>query len=229
MSIKLNYILYTVAWFLFICFIIILSTQKLLIAQYILSKNGYDIFYQKATEYLFSIDIKKVKVYKNQVAVANISYMNAGFYPPFILNTTLTCGNGYINIKDNIITKDAFINSKNFPFECLKLKKAGVLDSSLEISPSGAYGFLASKNLYIKGYNIKSLKLHFKKNIFSLNATVNILNALYNAKGSGVLYIDKRNIADSKISGNLVVNTPMKTLKLVVSGSVINPYVNIMQ
>lgn len=229
MNIRLSYILYPIAWFLLICFIIILSTQKLLIAQYILSKNGYDIFYQKATEYLFSIDIKKAKVYKNQQPVANISYMSAGFYPPFVLDATLTCGNGYTNIKDNILTKEARINSKNFPFECLKLKKAGVLDSSLKISPKGAYGFLAFKNLYIKGYNIKSLKLHFKKNIFSLKGTINIFNTLYNTKGSGVLYIDKKDIADSKISGNLIVNTPIKTLKLVVSGSVINPYVNIIQ
>lgn len=227
MNFRLSYLLYGVFWLLVLVFFIILSTQKLLIAQYILSKNGYNIFYKKASEYLFSINIEGVKVYKNYEKVADISYMNAGFYPPFILNATLTCGNGYMNIKDNVLNKSAFIHSKNFPFECLKMRKAGLFDANLRINKSGAYGVLDIKNMYIKGYDIKSLKLYFNKNIFHLVAKIVLFNTLYEARGDGLVHIDKYDITSSKISGNLVINTPIKVVRLVVSGTVVNPYLNI--
>lgn len=231
MSSKFSYFLYILGYFLLFFAFVVVFTQKLLIAQYILYKNGYLIYYKKATEYLLSIDMENVRVYKKHNSiykrVANIDYMNAGFYPPFILSATLTCGNGYMDIKDNMFTKTAFINTKEFPFSCLALKSAGVLNSSLKVSQNGVYGFMAFKNMYMRGYNIKNLSLEFNRDKFTFRGQVDILDLTSHIKGDGLVSINEYDIADSEISGNCIVNAPFKPLNLTISGTLINPYISL--
>ena len=232
MSLRL-YILYFLGFLLLISAGIITFGEKLLIARYIIAKNGYYIYYKRAKEYLSSIDLEDVKVFKkdknNYQYIAHLPYLRAGFYPPFILNTSFTCGNGYTDIKENMLLKHIEITSKRFPTYCIKLshEEGGEINSKLSISPSSIDGFMDFKMINVKGYPIKSLKLYFEKTHFTFKGELVILNTTVNVKGNGIVSIDSNTLTNSKISGSAVVNTPFKVMHMSFGGTVLNPDINI--
>ncbi|WP_459893426.1 hypothetical protein [Hydrogenobaculum acidophilum] len=234
MSLKPSYILYFIG-FLIACFLALISFgEKLLIARYILAKNGYYIYYKKAKEYLTSIDLEDAKVFhKKQNGyqyIARLSYLRAGFYPPFILNVSFTCSNGYTNIRENMLLKHIKITSKRFPISCIKTgneKGSGQMNSQLELTPASINGFINFNMLNIKGYLIKNLKLNFRKTHFHFRGKVDILNTSVDIKGDGIVSIDQNTLTNSKISGSGLINTPFKSMHIVFGGTVVNPSINI--
>ncbi len=233
MSLRPTYILYFLGFLLFISIAIISFGEKLLIARYILAKNGYYIYYKKAKEYLTSIDLKDAKVFhkdNNKYRyIAYLPYLRVGFYPPFILNASFTCGNGYTDIRENILLKHIKITSKRFPTSCINVddEKGGEINSKLKLTSSSVNGFMDFSMLTIKGYLIKSLKIYFRKTNFQFRGKIVILNTSVDVKGDGIVSIDQNTLPNSKISGTGLVNTPFKVMHIVFGGTILNPSINI--
>lgn len=209
----------------------VLLSQKLLIARYVLSKNGYYIYYKKAKEYIMSIDLQDAKVYHNSHYIAHLSYIRAGIYPPDILNVSLTCENGYTDIKEHLISKHIRILSQRFPLGCIKNNKytsQGELNSKLYITPSYVKGFMDFKNLNINSYHIKSLKLSFHKkdkgSIFTFDGKATFLGKELSIKGSGTVDINQDSLANSKISGIGLIDN---TIHIAFGGDLVNPQIDI--
>ena len=230
------YLLYLVASITTVFLGIILFGEKLLIARYIMAKNGYYFYYKKAKEYITSIDLNNVKIfYKNPKSpstnfqyLAHLSYVGIGFYPPFILSASFTCQNGYVDLKENMLLKHININSKRFPLSCIKASKSqGQMNSKMLLTPNYVDGFMDFKMLNIKGYYIKSLKLNFKKTRFTFKGEADILNTPVDVKGDGIVSIDQNTLTNSKISGVGLINLPFKRMRIVFGGTIVNPIINI--
>ncbi|MGC9286114.1 MAG: hypothetical protein ACP5E7_01030 [Hydrogenobaculum sp.] len=233
---KPAYLLYLAAFITTVFLGIILFGEKLLIARYIMAKNGYYVYYKKAKEYITSIDLNNVKIFykdpkspsTNFQYLAHLSYVGIGFYPPFILNASFTCQNGYVDLRENMLLKHIYISSKRFPLSCIKVSKSqGQMDSKMILTPTYVDGFMDFKMLNIKGYYIKSLKLNFKKTHFTFEGEANIFNTTVNVKGNGIVSIDQNTLTNSKISGVGLINLPFKRMRLVFGGTVVNPIINI--
>ncbi len=223
----LRYPLYILGLLIIIFVSATLFAEKFVIAQHILAKNGYYIFYKKAKEYLLSIDLEDASIYKGNKKVAKVSYFNTGFYPPFTLNASLTCGNGYMDVRENMIFKHIFVQAKHFPISCLFLSSQGTMDSHINLDGSKAVGFMDFKLLNIKGYNVKSLKLNFHKKIFYFRGTLDIYNSPVNVRGDGLIRINKFNLPNSTISGSGIIHTPFKDMHMIIGGIILDPYINI--
>ncbi len=180
---------------------------KYFLIDYFLLKNGITMEYKNIKEHLFSIEIKKVKFYKDNKEILTANYIYSGLYPfGFYLN--INCKRGVFVVKKSFLETDIY--AKDFSLSCTNndILTDGTLNTNLKLRKNGIFGELQLKRAILKnclGLNIcefQKSNLIFNGQSFLIH--IELTNNI-NAKGSGYIIINKEDILNSRLNGKILM------------------------
>lgn len=189
-------------------FLIFLTLPKFILLDRILQKNGIYIITKSVKEGLFSIELEDVVLYDRNSKIAKFKNLYIKLTPIYLLLYAKN-SSGYFETRYYFMHNDYLIKAKELTsFERFYLKEANIeLKKDIQ-------GQIKLEKVKISGTDIDEINILFKEKSFDIS----LQGKEINAKGSGIIVIDDKNILDSKLTGEVID----KNIKIIVGGSIKN-------
>lgn len=185
-----------------------LTFPKFILLDQILSKNGIYLMAKSVRESLFGIEFKNVVIYEKNSKIAYFEKLDIRLNP-FFLSLIGKDSEGFIDVKYYFLKNEYTIKCK----ELKSFEKFFIKEADLKLG-NEIKGNLIIKKIKLRGFELDKLSIDFKGKIFDAHTE----DRNFNFRGNGILEINKNNLLNSKLTGEMIDNN----LKILISGTLKN-------